>query len=210
MSKLTENLNRIYDFLESINPNSEVYELDTFNYGLTDEQIRQAIKDLPFDLSEEVFELYRWRNGYDDSVYNPARKFLFPEQLRQDISIEFLSLNDSIGLYNILSEDASGEYWTAKWFPIGAFEFNRILYVVGDLNPSPVFLWDTDAHPHQVRMYKDLSSMISVIAECCELNLYIPLLEQFKRRGENEFTLRIRIDESKLELEKAIFQKYNS
>ncbi|MEH2422622.1 MAG: hypothetical protein V7K48_17415 [Nostoc sp.] len=49
-----------------------------------------------------------------------------------------------------------------------------------------------------------MTSMISVIAECCELGLYQLIPDEY---GEED--MRIRIDEEKLELEKEIYRKYN-
>ena len=98
------------------------------------------------------------------------------------------------------------EYWNQKWFPIGAYEYKRILHVVGDLDPSPVYLWDVDCIDNPERAYKNLTSMISLIAECCELGLYQLIPDEY---GEEDDMV-IRIDEEKLELEKEIYRKYNS
>ncbi len=81
-----------------------------------------------------------------------------------------------------------------------------MLYVIGDLEPSPVYVWDVGCLEDSVIIYKNLISMISVIAECCELGLYQLIPDE---DGEDDDMI-IRIDEEKLELEKEIYRKYNS
>jgi hypothetical protein len=209
MFQLTKELQYISDWLEYLDPNF----VDCYNSGLSRQQIDEIIKDLPFKLSEEVYELYQWGNGVAN--YVPI-DFLFPEQLYADPSIPFCRLQDLVYIYKIMeqssqasrNQDFNYEYWNQKWFPIGAFEVKRILYVVGDIDPSPVYLWDVDYLDNPVRVYKNLTSMISIIAECCESDLY-QLIPNKYGHGEDDAMV-IRIDEEKLELEKAIYQKYNS
>lgn len=99
---------------------------------------------------------------------------MFPEQLGADVIYSFCSLQDSVYIYKTIGEatNYNDVYWNQKWFPIAAYENKRMLYVVGDLDPSPVYIWEVGCLDHSVRIYKNLISMISVIAECCEFNLY--------------------------------------
>ncbi len=207
MSELLDELEYILDWLQS----SNLEFFDCYNPGLTRQQIDEITKDLPFRLSKEVYELYQWRNGTADLSYNNGYLplyFLFPEQLRADVICSFCSLQDSVYIYKTIREATNydDEYWNPKWFPIGAYETKRMLYVVGDLNPSPVYLWDVGCYDDSVRVYKNLTSMISVIAECCEFNLYKFIPYEY---GEDDDIV-IRIDDGKLELEKEIYRKYNS
>jgi cell wall assembly regulator SMI1 len=204
MSELTDELEYIFDWLVSLNPDY----LDGYNSGLTRQKIDEIIKELPFNLSEEIYELYQWRNGCAYDYNLPLREFLFPEQLCSDVPIAFDSLQDAVDSYKTIGEATNYDdvYWNQKWFPIGEYETKRRLYIVGDLNPSPVYLWDVGCRPKQVRVYKSLTSMISVIAECCELGLYQLIPDKY---GEEDDMI-IRIDEEKLELEKEIYRKYNS
>ena len=59
MSKLLEELAYIFEWMEYTVPDLSEH----YNPGLTREQIDKMVKDLPFKLSEEVYELYQWRNG---------------------------------------------------------------------------------------------------------------------------------------------------
>ncbi|MBD2511700.1 SMI1/KNR4 family protein [Nostoc sp. ATCC 53789] len=215
MSELTDGLEYILDWLESTN--LELF--DCYNPGLTRQQIDKIVKDLPFKLSEEIYELYQWRNGIADLGFNnyyPPVEFLFPNQLFSSLPTSFSTLQDSVSNYydfwqfeqsNMMDkpfDDYKG--WDQKWFPIALFENKRILYVVGDIEPSPVYFIDFIFIENPLRVYKSLTSMISVIAECCELGLYQLIPDE---SGEEDDMI-IRIDEEKLELEKEIYQKYNS
>ncbi|MEH2001457.1 MAG: SMI1/KNR4 family protein [Nostoc sp.] len=204
MSELTDELQYILNWLKSTNHDF----FDSYNPGLTRQQIDDITKDLPFRLSEEVYEFYQWRNGTADLGYNNGYLplyFLFPEQLRADVICSFCSLQDSVYIYKSIGEATNYDdaYWKQKWFPIAAYENKRMLYVVGDLDPSPVYLWDSGSLE---RIYKNLIGMISVIAECCEFGLYQLIPDE---DGEEDDMI-IQIDEEKLELEKEIYRKYNS
>ena len=202
MSELTDELQYILNWLKSTNHDF----FDCYNPGLTRQQIDEITKDLPFRLSKEVYELYQWRNGFAFDYNLPLEAFLFPEQLCSDVPLPFCSLQDSVYIYKTIREATSDEYWNQKWFPIAEYESKKMLYVVGDLDPSPVYLWDVGCLEDSVRIYKNLISMISVIAECCEFGLYQIIPD---KDGEEDDMI-IRIDEEKLELEKEIYRKYNS
>lgn len=210
MPKITEDLEYILYFLTSINPESA----DCYNPGLTRQQINQIIKDLPLKFCDNFYDLYQWRNGYNFNNEFNADTFLFCEQLYNGAPAAFCSLEDSVYVYNMMCSNSQAdmnqslgrEYWNRKWFPIGAYEFKRILYVVGDLNPSPVYLWEVGCRENPVRVYKNLSSMISTIAECCESGLYQTIPDEY---GEVEQMI-IRIDDDKLDIEREIYQKHNS
>ncbi|MEH2251747.1 SMI1/KNR4 family protein [Nostoc sp.] len=204
MSELTDELQYILNWLES----SNLEFFDCYNPGLTRQQIDEITKDLPFRLSKEVYELYQWRNGTADLGYNNGYLplyFLFTEQLRADVICSFCSLQDSVYIYKTIGEATNYDdaYWNQKWFTIAAYENKRMLYVVGDIDPSPIYLWDIG---DSVRIYKNLIGMISVIAECCEFSLYKLIPDE---DGEEDDMI-IRIYEKKLELEKEIYRKYNS
>ena len=204
MSELTDKLNYILDWLKLTD--AELSE--SYNPGLTRQEINALTKDFPFQLSEEFIELYQWRNGFIWNDYNLITiPFLFPEQLYQGSPIVFSVLQESVIIHNQMlsfSSDALDlEYsWNRKWFPIGYHEGKRILHIIGDLDPSPVYLWDI-VFVEPIRVYKNLTCMISVIAECCERGLY-------KTNDEDSDDGTPRIDGNKLDIEKEIYQKYNS
>jgi hypothetical protein len=213
MSKLTDELEYILNWLKSTN----LELVDSYNSGLLHPEIDTIVKNLPFKLSDEIYELYQWRNGVADLGFNNYHlpvEFLFPEQLFNYSPIPFTTLQESVSNYHDLCQvsqdtmDVSSDYefWNQKWFPFASFENKRILYIVGDLNPSPVYLWNLGCCDNPVRVYRDLTNMISMIAECCELDLY-RLIQNDDGDDENDEMI-IRIDEEKLNLEQEIYQKY--
>lgn len=203
MSQLTKELQYIVDWLEYLDPDF-VY---LYNRGLSRPKINDIVKDLPFKLSEEVYELYQWGNGTSNDA--PIH-FLFPEQLFSGFTILFDRLQDAVRGYKVFREATSynDDYWHVKWFPIASDEGKRMLYVIGDLDPSPVYLWDVGCFDNPVRVYKNLTSTISTIAECCESDLYQLMADKYACNEDDRMV--IRIDEEKLELERAIYRKYNS
>jgi len=59
MTAIKNNLKRIWDCIEQKAPEIK----DLFQPGLNSEEIDEITKYLPFKLPEEVYELYKWRNG---------------------------------------------------------------------------------------------------------------------------------------------------
>lgn len=58
MSTLTKTLELISTWVEKRFPDSHPLQP-----GLSYETIQQEVRDLPFELSTEIYELYLWRNG---------------------------------------------------------------------------------------------------------------------------------------------------
>lgn len=85
MSTLTDALNRIMHWLEQNRPNYAA----TFLPGLTDEEIQQKLSNLQFQLPEEIYELYRWRNGSQDEDNG---SIVYP-------SFGFMPLDEALGYY---------------------------------------------------------------------------------------------------------------
>jgi hypothetical protein len=215
MSKILEELAYIFECLEYVNPDPNEYDFDCYNPGLTRQQIDNLIKDLPFKLSEELYDLYRWRNGEIDGGYRNIEsvRFLFPDNIFDGSCIPFWRLEQSIANYYDLRDtyrsiddvDITYRGWGEKWFPIASMENKRILYIVGDLELSPVYLVDNCSLYSPIRVYKSLSSIISAIAECWESELYQVVPDEYGEEG----NIQIILDPNRLELERAIYQKYN-
>ena len=85
MTVIKENLKRIWDCLVTKAP--EITSL--LQPGLKREEIDEIIKDLPFKLPEELYELYQWRNGLSDDigVYN---------WITNEITVNFTPLETAI------------------------------------------------------------------------------------------------------------------
>ncbi|MBE9206854.1 hypothetical protein IQ244_10055 [Nostoc sp. LEGE 06077] len=74
MSELTDALDRIFKCLQR---HKQLY-VSSLQAGLSCEEIEEKVKDLPFHLTREVYELYQWRNGMidEDSSFFYDYRFL--------------------------------------------------------------------------------------------------------------------------------------
>ena len=74
MSELTNALDRILNWFENNKPST----IESLQPGLTIEEIEEKAKDLPFRLTQEVYELYQWKNGMidDGSCFFECYRFL--------------------------------------------------------------------------------------------------------------------------------------
>jgi cell wall assembly regulator SMI1 len=209
MSEISKYLEYILSWLRS----TEIEFIDCFNPGLTRQQIDDYVRELPSKLSDEMYELYQWRNGIVDlgfNNYHPLVEFLFPDQLHNGLPTTFHNIKDSVANYNdlyqvsqeFINPSSDSEFWNQKWFPFASFENKKILYVIGDLNPSPVYFHVIGNLDNPIRVYKSITSMAAVITECCVQGLYQIMA--------NEDDVVVCIDEDKLDIEKEIYRKYNS
>lgn len=219
MSKFLEELACIFEWLEYTVPELA----DRYNAGLTRPQIDRLVKDLPFKLSEEIYELYQWRNGETDFGYYNGEcivDFLFPDHhLPGNLSLPFWPLAAAVKNYqnlwqieesNLQNQPYEGFHlWNRNWFPIASMENKSMLIVVGDLDPSPIYQIEFVCSDRPLRVYKSLTSMISTIAECCELELY-KLIGDDDGDEKEEMFFKIKLDKEKQEAEQAIYEKYNS
>ncbi|MEO1765090.1 MAG: hypothetical protein AAFR83_24800 [Cyanobacteria bacterium J06629_18] len=64
MTTIKNNLKLIWNCIDQKAPEVK----DLFKPGLKPEEIDEITKDLPFNLPQEVYELYQWRNGLLDNT----------------------------------------------------------------------------------------------------------------------------------------------
>ncbi|MEH1820035.1 MAG: SMI1/KNR4 family protein [Nostoc sp.] len=153
MSQLTDALDRILNWLQQNKPSYA----SSLQPGLTYEEIEEKVKNLPFRLPREVYELYQWRNGMidDDSEFFSYYRFIPLEealQLEKEISKNF-GLSLPFG-----------------WFPIFDFE-NEGFAIIGaeeNTESSPVL----NTYLSDDIRYTNLTNMMQCIAECYEINAY--------------------------------------
>ena len=86
MSVLTDSLNRIMQWLEENRPDYAA----SFLPALSDEEIREKLTNVELELPEEIYQLYRWRNGVEDG--EDLKSIAYP-------SIAFMSLDEAIGYH---------------------------------------------------------------------------------------------------------------
>jgi hypothetical protein len=182
MSALTEALERILNWLQLNYP-----KVASFPYpGLTNEQIEQLIKYLPFRLTKEVYELYQWRNG---TLHGDG---FFP-------FLVFYSLQESLDFYyRTLKYEPDDNLLMSPRHSLIIFRWDKsFFYIVCDnkeKESSPV--WEVNLSDSPIIAYTSLTSLMCMIAECYETGAYYINKEGF-------------LDEDRTKSE-PIFRKYNS
>ncbi|MEL6462495.1 MAG: hypothetical protein AAFQ91_30445 [Cyanobacteria bacterium J06621_15] len=154
MSELTNALNRILNWFENNKPST----VESLQPGLTIEEIDEKVKDLPFRLTQEVYELYQWRNGMID---DGSCFFIY---------YRFIPLEEAIEHSRTVMEDIR-LLFPFGWFPIFEFEgdYSAIICAEEKTEYSLILdMYEDDtniAHP-------SLTNMMCCIAECYETGAY--------------------------------------
>lgn len=166
MSALTEALERILRWM--MHHNQEL--ASSLQPGLTYKEIADKVKDLPFFLSKEVYELYQWRNG--DGQWSAYKDGLL-------LHYSFLPLEAALAEYSNwikLNAELDYEAWSQYWLPIFMLDGKEYYIVVGDAKAkatSPVStIFIEDGEP--AVKHTSLTNMVQAIAEAYETGAYYP------------------------------------
>jgi len=183
MSKLTEALEKITNWLQEHTP-STYFSL--LRPGLSDAQIEEITKELPFQLPTEIYELYKWSNGSIDLYRDGKSIYIFHADYitenRFGPYYGFRSLQAAIAQYfwqlkrySIPSlEDDSYRFY--NWLPIFYSEdlYRRVGYVLIDSKGKeyPIVFVDK-SHAHGMigitYKYANITTMMIKTAEFYEL-----------------------------------------
>ncbi|MEM6402325.1 MAG: hypothetical protein AAF757_19205 [Cyanobacteria bacterium P01_D01_bin.116] len=176
MSILTLYLNRIMQWLEKNRPDYGA----SFLPGLSDAEIRKKLANVELELPEEIYELYRWKNGVEDGE---DFKSLVP-------SIEFVDLDKAVEYYRNFREkpvkvfckedyqnvfeklddkqlNIYGNY--RQLFPFSCFNgrhYYAVLLSKKQQQHSPII--DISFHLELKSIYRNLMTMMQTIAEYLE------------------------------------------
>ncbi|BCL34130.1 SMI1/KNR4 family protein [Nostoc sp. MS1] len=174
MSLLTETLERIFKHLQQNRP--EVASL--LKPGLKFEEIQSKIRNLPFRLPEEVYELYQWRNGIEYT--NISR-------INLHLDISFIPHFDFIPLEQAIEdskeiEEFRHEYTSLEdenchkpWFPIFGSDDLEYFLVFGNSdnnNYSSIMHCHLGGGSLPKLKYPNLTTFMLIVAECYETNTY--------------------------------------
>ena len=137
----------------------------SFLPGLNDEQINESVKDLQLQLPEEIYELYRWRNGTKErqkTVVSPT--------------FELLPLEDAVTLAEQLadiSEEEPIRFEGHCLFPFIDAEGDMCTVLLKEEkeNSSPIISILAEEYEPEI-IYNNLTSMMQTFAECYETNAY--------------------------------------
>jgi hypothetical protein len=156
VSKLTDALNRIYQWLEINIPEFA----QAFQSGLSHGQIESQLSGISLHLPEEIYDLYKWKNGIKN------RFLFFP-------GYEFPPLQDIIQTYKMLKEldNNENEFWKSSWFPI----FTSEVYIFADCTSIavPIYYYDPSSGCNPEIIFLNLASMMTSIIDCYEERVYI-------------------------------------
>ena len=156
MSDLTNALNRIFSWLEK-HPSEKYASVDVLQPGLSYEEIERRVADLPFKLSEEVYELYKWRNGTCEGEEDFSKFFN---------GYAFLSIESAIEEYEEL-------FWKSRWFPIFYLDSRDYLVVSCESeNLAPILRIYLGGGEDGELLFSSLTNMMLTIAECYETDAF--------------------------------------
>ena len=151
---LLQALDRILLWLKKHNPKT----VSNLLPGLSENELKQKEKDLPFNLPKELDILYRWRNGQGTKTENP---FIWYH--------DFPSLDMAIKEYHELKRLGPLGRWNASWFPFLTFmgEYYFIACPKEKKTALPIrFYFNEDPETHPV--YINLTTMMLTAAEWYE------------------------------------------
>jgi len=160
---MLDSLDRILDWYKSNVPNY----IDDFLPGLTYEEIADPVKDLPFKLPQEVYDLYQWRNG---SNYESGPIFIYHYFSSFKAALE----NNESFNYPEAVDRRIQDLYPPYLFPV--FEFNRDEYfaVEGSLDQADtalVFIMGLGGGEEKL-VFNSLTTMIIAIAKSYEAGVY--------------------------------------
>ncbi|MDZ8026346.1 MAG: hypothetical protein RMX65_008865 [Nostoc sp. DedQUE01] len=154
MSSLTEGLNRIFVWLDEHYPDIA----SSLSPGLSYGEITKKIGDLPFKVSDEVYEIFQWRNGsQNNSIFGGASLFSLNGALTLYQNFEDYFLDSDIKTFPIFTNDNSAEYYFA---------------ICETLEELPIITIGFD-EPEIIVKYTSLTNMILSIAEAYESKVFI-------------------------------------
>ena len=118
MLELTEGLDRIYSWFAQYIPD----RIPQVVLGISLKEIDETEARLPFKLSEELHELYQWRNG--SLGYN----FMFERY-------EFMSLDQAVRDYEneilqLRYDECEEVEFFQHWFPVFELWYDRAFYAI--------------------------------------------------------------------------------
>ncbi len=160
MTELINALDRILNWLGEHQPTAAA----GFQPGLPADVIAEKLNRLPFQVSQEVYELYQWRNG--DKTYSSVFGYL--SFLDLNSACEFSDNINDDALLKIRQQDEEPSYL----FPLFDFE-GEYFAVQGTEEPiatAPIFHISDD---YSVSLaFVSLTNMMLAIAECYKTGVY--------------------------------------
>ncbi|MEL7246391.1 MAG: SMI1/KNR4 family protein [Cyanobacteria bacterium J06573_2] len=177
MSILTDSLNQIMQWLEENRPDYAA----SFLPGLSDEEIQKKLANVELELPEEIYELYRWRNGVEDgedlkSIAYPSMAFMsLDEAIKYHlgiVEIDILEHEDLPNIFELLDANQVKIYSDTHLFPFlrSNCDFCAVLLSREQQQHSPII---DIAHDLDLYFgYRSLTKMMKTLAEYFETGAY--------------------------------------
>lgn len=149
--------------------------------GLSSEEIAEIAAPLPFQLADEVIDLYHWHNGtlnlhggFDDEFFQFYRFLPLQEAVEDTLMMRKYPVEQ--GFYKNGTQDSGIPDWQYYWFSI-FYEVKERIITVGcersQSSSSIIHFWVGG----RKTWFYSLKGFISAVLECYESELY--LLEDF-------------------------------
>ncbi|MGB3756978.1 MAG: SMI1/KNR4 family protein [Rivularia sp. (in: cyanobacteria)] len=193
MQRLTNALDRISNWMQQYRPEF----VSLLQVGLKAEQIDDKLKDLPFKLDEQFYELYGWHNGSGGYGLKINQVEFFPGYLYYSLEEaigkykEFMEIENNVRIFykdkktESSKESRSFEEWSSYWFPI-FHDDGQCYFAIFSENSEdkvPIGLYDPEWTEPEI-IYDDLTAMILTVAECYESGAYYINEEGFLEEDE--------------------------
>ena len=205
MSVLTDSLNRIMQWLEENRPDYAA----SFLPGLSDAEIREKLTNVELELPEEIYELYRWRNGIEGgedlkSVVYPSMEFMPLDEALEyyddfvENQLNIFDEEDYRNIFELLDANQVNLYSEQKYlFPFSRSNcsFCNVFLTKEQQCHSPII--DKADELELSLIYRNLTTMMQTLAEYLETGAhYLDKEQEYYLNGDEEKML-------------PIFQKYN-
>ena len=156
MKEINQSLNEILSWIDKYLPGSK----DLFIPGLSFDSINKLTSNLDFQLPDEIYKMYEWRNG--TLLSTPS--FVFP-------IFEFMPLNEAISLQNDIKSDSMirelFEFDDYPLFPFSANEGEHCAVIIHPkyLQSSPVVYIGKQGGGSFIA-FSSITNMMCCISEC--------------------------------------------
>jgi cell wall assembly regulator SMI1 len=161
MSILTQSLNRIEKWLETTYPQY----FDSLSTGLTIEEINNLAINLPFNIPDDVIELYQWHNG--SNLYIESDLSTHPRDFGEGIYI--FDGKAILTLQSVIETDFRN--FDPFWLTLFTDEDNDEYFIM-NVSFGNILIFRPSQHGDSsdtYTIYSSLTSMMLTIAEFYEL-----------------------------------------
>ncbi|NQE34274.1 HEAT repeat domain-containing protein [Microcoleus asticus] len=167
LTSLNQALHRILKWLEEHKPEA----ISLLQPGLSNNEIEELVKDLSIQFPQELYDLYKWKNGSEDSLGIANAAYIFEY-------FSFYPLETAIEQYRSklnFNKQWRNNIYSSSWMELFFCyipEVGGYVLVDGSQEISQViFAYHKDADDI-TKKYTNLTSMITTIAECYETGAY--------------------------------------